>query len=88
MGKKESTNAFRVPKNDFCIRLIKAFGKPIVSTSANLSGFKVPLNFNDIKSEIKENVGYVVQLDQFRDCNVSSKILKYNYNNNCFDRLR
>ena len=68
--------------------LIKAFGKPIVSTSANLSGFKVPLNFNDIKSEIKENVGYVVQLDQFRDCNVSSKILKYNYNNNCFDRLR
>ena len=83
-----SSIAFRVPKNDFCIRLIKAFGKPIVSTSANLSGFKVPLNFNDIKSEIKENVGYIVQLDQFRDCNVSSKILKYNYNNNCFDRLR
>ena len=70
------------------IEKLNKISDPIVSTSANLSGFKVPLNFNDIKSEIKENVGYVVQLDQFRDCNVSSKILKYNYNNNCFDRLR
>ena len=83
-----SSVAFRVPKNNFCMRLIEAFGKPIVSTSANLSGLKVPLNFNDIKPEIKENVGYVVKLDQSKDCNVSSKILKYNYNNNCFDRLR
>ena len=80
--------AFRVPKNNFCIRLIEAFGKPIVSTSANLSGFKVPENFNDIKPEIKENVGYVVQLEQAKECNLSSRILKYNYNNNCFDRLR
>ena len=83
-----SSVAFRVPKNNFCMRLIEAFGKPIVSTSANLSGFKVPLNFNDIKPEIKENVGYVVKLDQSKDCNVSSRILKYNYNNDCFDRLR
>ena len=83
-----SSVAFRVPKNNFCMRLIEAFGKPIVSTSANLSGFKVPLNFNDIKPEIKENVGYVVKLDQSKDCNVASRILKYNYNNDCFDRLR
>ena len=83
-----SSVAFRVPKNNFCIRLIEAFGKPIVSTSANISGFKVPINFNDIKPEIKENVGYVVKLDQSKDCNVSSRILKYNYNNDCFDRLR
>ena len=62
-----SSVAFRVPKNNFCMRLIEAFGKPIVSTSANLSGFKVPLNFNDIKPEIKENVGYVVKLDQSKD---------------------
>ena len=83
-----SSIAFRVPKNNFCIRLIEAFGKPIVSTSANLSGFKVPANFNDIKPEIKENVGYVVKLDQSKDCNVSSRILKYNFNNDCFDRRR
>ena len=80
--------AFRVPKNSFCIRLIETFGKPIVSTSANLSGFKVPLNFNDIKPEIKENVGYVVKLEQAKECNASSRILKYNYDNDCFDRLR
>ena len=80
--------AFRVPKNNFCIRLIETFGKPIVSTSANLSGFKVPLNFNDIKPEIKESVGYVVKLEQSKECNASSRILKYNYDNDCFDRLR
>jgi L-threonylcarbamoyladenylate synthase len=80
--------AFRVPKNSFCIRLIETFGKPIVSTSANLSGFKVPLNFNDIKPEIKKNVGYVVKLEQAKECNASSRILKYNYDNDCFDRLR
>ena len=79
---------FRVPKNNFCIKLIEAFGKPIVSTSANLSGYKIPLNFNDINPEIKENVGYIVKLEQAKDCNVSSKILKYNHENDCFDQLR
>ena len=83
-----SSIAFRVPKNNFCLRLIETFGKPIVSTSANLSGFKVPLNFNDIKPEIKENVGYVVKLEQAKECSTSSRILKYNYDNDCFDRLR
>ena len=79
---------FRVPKNNFCIKLIEAFGKPIVSTSANLSGYKIPVNFNDINPEIKENVGYIVELEQAKDCNVSSKILKYNHENDCFDQLR
>ena len=83
-----SSVAFRVPKNNFCIKLIEAFGKPIVSTSANISGYKIPVNFNDINTEIKENVGYIVKLEQEKDCNVSSRILKYNYDNDCFDKLR
>ncbi len=83
-----SSVAFRVPKNNFCIKLIEAFGKPIVSTSANISGYKIPVNFNDINTEIKENVGYVVKLEQAKDCNTSSRILKYNYDNDCFDKLR
>ena len=83
-----SSVAFRVPKNNFCIKLIEAFGKPIVSTSANISGYNIPENFNDINTEIKENVGYVVKLEQAKDCNVSSRILKYNYDNDCFDKLR
>ena len=83
-----SSVAFRVPKNNFCIKLIEAFGKPIVSTSANISGYKIPVNFNDINTEIKENVGYVVKHEQSKDCNVSSRILKYNYDNDSFDKLR
>ena len=83
-----SSVAFRVPKNNFCVKLIEAFGKPIVSTSANISGYNIPVNFNDINTEIKENVGYIVKLEQEKDCNVSSRILKYNYDNDCFDKLR
>ena len=83
-----SSVAFRVPKNNFCVKLIEAFGKPIVSTSANISGYKIPVNFNDINTEIKENVGYVVKLEQAKDCNVSSRILKYNNDNDSFDKLR
>ena len=46
------------------------------------------LNFNDIEPEIMESVGYVVKLEQAKECNASSRILKYNYDNECFDRLR
>ena len=80
--------AFRVPKNNFCIKLIEALGRPIVSTSANFSGYKVPVNFNDIDPIIKANVGYVVQLEKNKHCNLSSRILKYNYENDCFIKLR
>ena len=83
-----SSVAFRIPKNNFCIKLIENFGKPIVSTSANLSGFKTPVNFNDINTEIKENVGYIVKLDQVNHSNAPSRILKYNNDNDCFDKLR
>jgi L-threonylcarbamoyladenylate synthase len=40
--------------------LIRKFGKPIVSTSANISGKPWPATFNDIEKTIKEMVDYVV----------------------------
>ncbi|MBN1951297.1 MAG: threonylcarbamoyl-AMP synthase [Bacteroidales bacterium] len=54
----------RLPKDDFCIRLIGALRKPIVSTSANLSGQPAPSVFAEIADEIKEAVDYVVQWRQ------------------------
>ena len=38
----DHTVAIRIPQNDFCKQLIARFGKPIVSTSANISGDKTP----------------------------------------------
>jgi L-threonylcarbamoyladenylate synthase len=57
----DGTIAIRIVKDEFCARLIKAFGKPIVSTSANVSGRPSPKNFNEISEEIKNGVDYIVQ---------------------------
>jgi L-threonylcarbamoyladenylate synthase len=54
----------RVTKEAFSKRLCEQFRKPIVSTSANLSGEKTPLNFNEISDEIKSQVDYVVNFRQ------------------------
>ena len=54
----------RIVQEPFCQQLIKAFGKPIVSTSANLSGQPTPGTFEDISGEIMEAVDYIVRWRQ------------------------
>lgn len=54
----------RVVKHDFCEQLLQRFRKPIVSTSANLSGEKSPQFFDEISEEIKKSVDYIVELEQ------------------------
>lgn len=53
----------RVPMNDFCVKLITRFRRPIVSTSANISGTPAPEYFEDIEQEIIDGVDYVVDPD-------------------------
>jgi L-threonylcarbamoyladenylate synthase len=55
--------AIRIVRDDFCRRLINAFGKPIVSTSANLSGDAPPLMYSNISKEIIRAVDYVVEVN-------------------------
>ena len=57
---EDGSVAIRICKDDFCKHLIKRFRKPIVSTSANLSGEKSPANFSDISSAIKNGVNHIV----------------------------
>jgi L-threonylcarbamoyladenylate synthase len=52
----------RIVKDEFCKNLIHKFGKPIVSTSANISGEEAPKSFNDIKLDIVNKVDYIVNL--------------------------
>jgi L-threonylcarbamoyladenylate synthase len=68
---KDGSIAIRIVKDDFCARLIKAFGKPIVSTSSNISGFPPASFFEDIDIAIKNGVDYIVQHRQ-DDCTPSS----------------
>ncbi len=52
--------AIRICNEQFCRHLIKRFRKPIVSTSANISGLPTPKLFKEIDFEIKKRVDYVV----------------------------
>ncbi len=54
----------RIPKDEFCLKLLTRFRKPIVSTSANISGEKAPANFHEITEEIKNGVDYIVRWKQ------------------------
>ncbi|MBN2480715.1 MAG: threonylcarbamoyl-AMP synthase [Bacteroidales bacterium] len=55
----------RIVSDDFCNILISRFGKPIVSTSANISGSVWPANFSDIDHTVIESVDYVVKWRQY-----------------------
>ena len=72
----DNTIAIRIVQNEFCKKLIKEFGKPIVSTSANVSGEPTPKSFSEISLAIVNNVDYVVNLHQDRIAEKSSTIVK------------
>ena len=60
LGEKDSVG-IRIPDDEFCHRLCERFGKPIVSTSANVSGQPTAQAFADIDSAIVGGVDYVVE---------------------------
>ncbi|HMI77398.1 MAG TPA: L-threonylcarbamoyladenylate synthase [Ferruginibacter sp.] len=61
MIQEDGTVAIRITTDPFCKMLLKRFGKPLVSTSANISGYPPPAIFEDIDIEIKSGVDYIVQ---------------------------
>lgn len=56
--------AIRIVTDDFCKDMINQFGKPIVATSANVSGQPFPPNFGGVSSDIIQGVNYVVKHKQ------------------------
>jgi len=58
----DNTLAIRVARDPFCTRLISRFKKPLVSTSANLSGAPSPRSYSEIDQEILKGVDYAVPL--------------------------
>jgi L-threonylcarbamoyladenylate synthase len=54
----------RVVHDLFCQKLIGRFKKPIVSTSANISGQKSPACYQEIAEEIRQEVDYIVNWRQ------------------------
>jgi len=72
----DNTLAIRVASDKFCQYLINKFGKPIVSTSANISGEPTSVGFNNISDAILKGVDYVVNLDREKTNGSSSSIIK------------
>lgn len=56
--------AIRITKDEFCKKLIGLLRKPIISTSANVSGERSADSFNEISKAILEGVDYIVNLKQ------------------------
>ena len=59
-----SSIGIRIAQDLFCQELISAFGKPIVSSSGNMSDQPFPRNFGEISSEIIKQADYVVKFRQ------------------------
>lgn len=66
----------RIVMDEFCRNLISRFRKPIVSTSANISGQIFPADYSAISDEIKAGVDYIVKLrrDERKEVKPSSII--------------
>ena len=78
---EDGSVGIRICDEPFCDELITRFRKPIVSTSANISGKPSPLNFSEIDGEIKRSAGYVVSYRQEeRQKNKPSPVIKIDKN--------
>jgi L-threonylcarbamoyladenylate synthase len=73
---KDNTLAIRVPKDDFLKKLIQRMRRPLVSTSANISGEKTPQSYSEITPLILEGVDYVVNLHHEKKSGKPSAIIK------------
>jgi L-threonylcarbamoyladenylate synthase len=61
---EDGSIGIRICNDEFCRELIKRLGKPLVSTSANISGEKTPAVFSEISEDIKDSVDFIVEWRQ------------------------
>ena len=57
---EDGSVGIRIPLSEDCVDLCRRLGRPVVSTSANISGEPAPKKFADIPDEIKSAVDYIV----------------------------
>lgn len=68
----------RIPQNEFCRQLCFRLRKPLVSTSANISGENPPKGFKDIAPQIRDAVDYIVSpaMEEKTSTHCASQIIK------------
>ncbi|MFA5556027.1 MAG: L-threonylcarbamoyladenylate synthase [Flavobacteriaceae bacterium] len=78
---EDNSVGIRIVKEPFCFNLMERMKKPLVSTSANLSGEATPKSFSEINPEIIKGVDYVVNLHQNTKMDKPSTIIKLTLDN-------
>lgn len=73
---EDQTLGIRLVKDPFCYKLMERMKRPLVSTSANISGQPTPKSFKEIAPEIIKGVDYVVNLHREKICDKPSTIIK------------
>lgn len=74
---QDGSIGIRIVQHPFCEQILQRFRKPIVSTSANISGEISARNFSEISEEIINGVDYVVKFGQQEQANgTASTIMK------------
>ncbi|MDO5607333.1 MAG: L-threonylcarbamoyladenylate synthase [Capnocytophaga sp.] len=84
----DNSIGIRIVNDAFCQSLLQAFGKPVISTSANISGEPTPRIFSEINPRIAKRSDYVVKYRQ-NDTSTRepSALVRYIGNNN-FEKIR
>lgn len=73
----DGTIGVRIPKMVFCQQMLQHFGRPVVSTSANLSGCPSPASYAEIDKVLKQRVGFCVPPEcEEKTAGRSSRIVK------------
>ena len=73
---EDNTLGVRMVTEPFCFKLMERMKKPLVSTSANISGMFTPKTFKEISPEIIKGVDYVVNLHREKIAGKPSTIIK------------
>jgi len=76
----DNTLGMRIVKEPFCYKLMERMKKPLVSTSANISGMPTPNSFAQIDARILEGIDYVVNLYRDKTGGKPSSIIKLGNN--------
>jgi L-threonylcarbamoyladenylate synthase len=77
---EDKTLGVRLVKEPFCYKLMERMKKPLVSTSANISGMPTPNSFKEIDHHILDGVDYIVNLHHEKIAAKPSTIIKLGNN--------
>lgn len=84
----EGTLAIRIPDHEFCQELLRRLGKPIVSTSANISGEATPKRLDEVSREILDGVDYIISPKlEGKPTRLPSSIIRFGLDNS-FEIIR